>query len=425
MSKTINVLVFPAGEINSVELHDALATNVNVKLYGAASIERHGPFIYKNYIGGLPLISEADFMPEFAKLIEHYKIDVIFPTHDTVAKYLVENASKIKAKIIAGDEKTVAICRDKQKTYDLFKDCDFVPKLFQAIGDEFPLFVKPRISQGSVGAKKISSAKELGDIDPEDYIISEYLPGDELTVDCFTDRKGDLKVILPRSRDRLLAGVSVRGQTVQLTNEVEDIAATINQRLRFSGLWYFQVKQDKKGRYKLLEISTRVAGNMGLARATGANLALMSVYNAMGYDTEAIINPYQVTVDRTLINRYSIDYEYENVYFDFDDTLLINGKVHLYSIMFLYQCKNEGKKIFLLTRHERDIHETLKKHKIDPELFDAIEHLSLEHEKYTFIKPSKAIFVDNAFKERKTVHQKFSIPVFDVDTIEVLLDWRT
>ena len=46
----INVLIFRGGEINSVELHDALSSCVNVKVFGASSVERHGKYIFQNYI---------------------------------------------------------------------------------------------------------------------------------------------------------------------------------------------------------------------------------------------------------------------------------------------------------------------------------------------------------------------------------------
>ena len=42
----INVLVFPAGEVNSIELHDALSTCVNIELFGASSINRHGEYVF-------------------------------------------------------------------------------------------------------------------------------------------------------------------------------------------------------------------------------------------------------------------------------------------------------------------------------------------------------------------------------------------
>ena len=57
-------------------------------------------------------------------------------------------------------------------------------------------------------------------------------------------------------------------------------------------------------------------------------------------------------------------------------------------------------------------------------MFTEIIHISLEDNKTNYIEPEKAIFVDNAYKERKLVHDKFNIPVFDVEGIEVLTNWR-
>ena len=64
----IGVLIFPAGEVNSVELHDALSDCVNIRLYGASSYNRHGEYVFKNYITGLPVVTDADFIPAFNKL---------------------------------------------------------------------------------------------------------------------------------------------------------------------------------------------------------------------------------------------------------------------------------------------------------------------------------------------------------------------
>ena len=57
----INVLIYPAGEINSVELHDALSTCVNIEVFGASSKERHGAYVFKNYISNIPLIQEKSY----------------------------------------------------------------------------------------------------------------------------------------------------------------------------------------------------------------------------------------------------------------------------------------------------------------------------------------------------------------------------
>ncbi len=420
----INVLVFPAGEINSIELHNALSTCVNIKLFGASSIDRHGPFIYKNYISNLPFITSSDFVERFNGIIDEYKIDIVFPTHDTVAKYLSEQQAKINAKIMSADVATAAICRDKEATYKYFQEFDFIPKTFSQI-TELPVFIKPKEGQGGVGAKFIKTANDLSVEDKmRDNIICEYLPGEEYTVDCLTDRHGGLIHISPRSRKRTLAGIAVSGCIEELTDEIRQIADTINKKLKFLGLWWFQIKKDKNDKWKLLEISTRVAGTMCLTRAQGINLPLLSVYIAMGYDIKALPNPYHIQIDRTLISRYKIDYEYDIVYLDFDDTVTLRGSVNLDVIKFVYQCKRDNKKIVLLTRHEFNIYDTLKRLAIAENLFDKIIVLYNNQQKADFINPEKAIFIDNAYKEREEVYVKHKIPVFDVDGIEILLDWR-
>ena len=422
MSK-INVLIFPAGEINSIELHDALASCVNINVYGASSIDRHGSYVFENYISGLPLITASDFFEKFNAIITEKNIDVIFPTHDTVATFLADNADKLKAKLISADKLTSAICRDKQKTYEIFADYDFIPKSYSKI-ETYPVFIKPKEGQGAVGAKLINSDKDVPDVDLDEYVICEYLPGKEYTVDCLSDKDGNLCFVSPRSRKRIMAGVSVAGEIETLTQEIKNIAEQINKKLSFLGLWWFQIKQDIDGKWKLLEISTRCAGTMALTRARGVNLPLLSVYIAMGYNVSVEPNTYHVTMDSSLIRRYKIDYDYDTVYFDFDDTLTLRGKINLKAIWFLYQCQNFGKKVILLTKHEKEIYETMRSYHIDSELFHKIIHIKPNEKKSDFISPNKAIFVDNAYQERAEVSRTHRIPVFDVDGLDVLMDWR-
>lgn len=425
MGKQINVLVFPAGEINAVEIHDALATCVNINVFGVSSVDRHGPYVFKNYLPNLPLITDETFIEKLNALLTAHAIDVIFPTHDAVAVYLTQNQAAIHAKIVAGDAETAEVCRDKEETYRLFADCPFIPTVYEPTAAiELPVFIKPKVGAGSVGAEKVTTRDKLDQVDFDHYVVTEYLPGTEYTVDCLTDNHGELKVIAPRSRDRTLAGISVAGRTQPLTPEIREIAETINKRLHFRGLWFFQIKQDSKTTFKLLEVSTRGAGTMCLTRVRGANLPLLSVYVAMGLDVEVELNDISISMDRSLISRYSIDYDYDTVYLDFDDTVIVRGVVHPYSILFIYQCNTLDKKIILLTRHAEKIHETLEAYHIDHRLFAEIVQLTIDQPKADYIKPERALFIDNAYQERKRVHESFKMPVFDVDALEVLLDWR-
>jgi hypothetical protein len=181
------------------------------------------------------------------------------------------------------------------------------------------------------------------------------------------------------------------------------------------------LKEDSKGNLKLLEISTRVAGSMGFFRQKGINLPLLSVFDAMDMNIEINANNFEIEMFRSTINRYDLNINYDNVYIDFDDTLIINNKVNTTLIMFIYQAIANGKKVYLITKHIYDIYETLKKFKICSDIFTEIILLKMEDKKSWSIKPEKAIFIDNWYAERKEVSKLFGIPVFDVDVIDCLI----
>ena len=427
-AKTINALIFPAEGMNAIELHDALSYCVNVKVWGASSVCRTGRYIFENYIDGVPTIKEDGFFSAFRQILREHNIDVVFPTHDTVALFLVQHAEEVPSKIISGDLRTVSICRSKIKTHELFANEDFIPKRYYSPADEvisFPLFAKPDTGQGGQGASIIQSIEELGKVNFNDHLVTEYLPGKEYTVDCLTDFKGDLRHISLRTRDRTMAGISVEGTTVPVSDRVRSIANTINNHLHFLGLWYFQLREDNAGKLKLMEVSARCAGTMGLTRATGVNLPLLSVYTAMEQSVSVTPNEMSVDMERYLTGSYRFHgLYYSRVYLDFDDTVTLRGAVNLNLIRFIYQCKNQGKSIILLTRHVTDIYDTLDRLAISPKLFSEIIPVQDNDSKVRYVSPEDAIFIDNMFKERLEVQRAHHIPVFDVDAVEFLLDRR-
>lgn len=427
MSK-INTLVFPCGSQIAIEIHTALKYAVNIKLFGSSSREDHGRFLFKNYIGGLPYIEDDNFLERLNLIIKKYNIDIIFPTHDSVSLFFAENIEKISCKVAVPDKKTAKICRNKRLIYDIFKDKDFNPKVYKHNDIiEYPVFIKPNMGEGGKNTYLVRTERDLQkfNFNKKDLLIVEYLPGDELTIDCFTDRYEKLRFIGPRQRQRIWGGISVRARPVKLTEEIKNIAEIINSKLSLRGLWFFQVKKDTKGKYKLMEISIRTAGTMTLYRNLGINFPLLTVYDLMNKDIEIIKNNYDILLERALIDRYSLDYYYNTVYLDFDDTLTFEGKLNPFIMAFLYQLVNKNKNIILLTRHESNIYQTLKDLRVDVNIFDKICTIGKDEEKYDYIKNKEtAIFIDNAYKERKKVKEKRNIPVFDVDAVQSLIDWK-
>ena len=423
------MLVFPCGAENSIEIHHALKDVVNIKLFGASGKDDHGCFVYENYIGAVPYISSQKFISVLNEIIYEFNIDIIFPTHDDVVVKLAEEQDNIHAIIAISGLKQALISRSKKKTYDFFKEYDFCPKVFHSIPspDQFPIFAKPDEGQGGKGALvvKTRNSNFLSNDLLNEYVLCEFLPGEELTIDCFTDRNNDLKFVGPRSRDRIFGGISVRSSTIPLTHELNEIAKAISHKMGMNGLWYFQVKKDVNNQFKLLEVSIRTAGTMNLYRGLGVNFPLLTVYNALGFDIKIHCNDYELIVDRALQNKYIAKIEFDTIYIDFDDTITRNGYVNPEVIMFLYNAKLHKKQILLITKHQGDINQTLDKLAIHCGLFDEIIHLKMNEEKYKHIKyKENCVFIDNSYKERDAVKKNLDIPTFDVDAISTLINWR-
>ena len=423
-----NVLVFPAGAENALEIYDSLRYNVNVELYGASGKKDFAEFRYPDdrYIEEDLYFTRPGFIEKFNGIIEKYGIDVVIPTHDDIALYFAEHREEFKAKVLVSDKKTALICRKKSLMYKTLSGEDFCPEVYKSekeVSDNaYPLFVKPDIGAGSVGAKVLKSKEDVfEECFTEKYVVCEYLPGEELTVDCFTDRKGNLKFVGPRSRDRILMGISFGAKTVKLSEEIKHIAETINSKMSLFGAWYFQIKEDKNGNYKLLEVSCRQAGTMTLYRHMGINFPMLGIFELMGVDTSFVKLDTDCRIERCLHTAFKTGIKYDTVYFDFDDTIIVKDKVCDVVIRFIYQCINEGKKLILLTRHEGELATIMREHRLNKDMFDEIIHITFNESKADYIKAEKAIFLDNSYVERKLVADKFGIPVFDVDMIDMLL----
>lgn len=425
-----NILVFPCGSEIAMEIFQSLKYTRFIQLFGGSSVDDHGQYVYQNYIGGLPYFNAPDFVEKLNKIIDKYQIDYIFPAHDDVVLLCAKHVKELHADVITSAYETAEICRHKTRTYELFADEVFNPTVYNNADEviEYPALIKPDVGQGSYGVKKILNRvqldKELAQID-EKMVIVEYLPGDEYTIDCFTDRNHELKFVSMRIRKRTKSGISMCSHIVEADKTVQNIAQRINEKLDMRGMWFFQLKKNKKGEYRLLEVAPRVAGTMGVHRAIGVNLPLLAVYDRMNIDVLCTPVLTEITVDRALINRYDFPSDYNRVIVDYDDTIIIKDKVNTQMMMFLYQCKNQNKEIILLTKHDGDLAADMKRFGIGKELFNQIIHIKQNEEKQDYINATENdIFIDDSFSERSKMQKTYGIRVFSVDMLEVLLDWR-
>ena len=427
-----NILVFPCGSEIALEVYRAVNHSTHFNLIGANSIDDHGQFVFENYIGGLPFITDPDFLEKFRQVVRDNNIDAVYPAMDAVIELLKSNEDFLGCKVVSSPIETTQICLSKSKTYKVLENIVKVPKTYTAnelvkAGGPFPVFAKPDIGYGSRGAKKISSVEDLKAhlaLYPS-CILSEFLPGKEYTVDCFSSHNGDLLFAAARERCRIMNGISVNTKPVkENAEEFMDFAKRINSAIKFNGAWFYQVKRDANGNLTLLEVASRFGGSSSLFRAQGINFALMSLFDAFDIPVSVLRNGYDVVMDRALDNKYKLDLKYSEVFVDFDDCIYLEKKFVNDALMaFLYRCVNKGIKVTLLSRHDDEklgkLDELLDKLRIR-QVFDRIIHLNPSQKKIDSIDNTDSIFIDDSFAERKAVADKFNIPVFSLDMIEAL-----
>jgi carbamoyl-phosphate synthase large subunit len=421
------VLVFPGGTEIGLEINSALRFCKEVELFSAGlAISNHAAYVYAQHTE-IPSIHKPGWLEDLNDLIDRQEIGYVFPAYDDIIVALAENADRIHAKIVTSPLETCLVTRSKFRTYLALCDEVPVPRVYVSSDPlaEFPVFVKPDKGQGSQNTHLVSDSDQLSAIlrtDPTALVL-EYLPGEEFTIDCFSDRDEGLLFCAGRKRTRTRSGISMSSQIVSAP-EFREFALAINKRLRFHGAWFFQLKRNAAGRLTLLEVAPRIAGAMALNRVLGVNFPLLSLYEQKRLPVQIMTNDIQVDIDRALMNRYHHNLCFSTVYVDLDDTLVFKGKVNTKLVTFLFQCANQKIKLVLLTRHTADVQQTLMDYKLSG-IFDEIVLVPPRPAcKSGFIKERNAIVVDDSFSERRAIASKLGIPTFDCSMLEMLIDDR-
>lgn len=152
--------------------------------------------------------------------------------------------------------------------------------------------IKPCVSNGSRGFRIVDSSvsehdllfnhkptstyiseEKLDEILAEPFppiLLSEYLPGQEYTVDCFV-QNGEAKLIVPRKREKMNNGISVEG-TIENKTEIIAYCQAILDVLPLHGPIGIQVKYSKHNKPLIVEINPRIQGTTVACLGAGINI---------------------------------------------------------------------------------------------------------------------------------------------------------
>ena len=284
-----------------------------------ANDEASGKYLLPEKFINIPKADDPSFCEAVLNLCIQNKIDVVFPL---VTKELLQFSKNLDSfqqhgiNVIVSEPNSLSIAVNKCRLYQhLTKNEIELPKFKIARGyHEFldaikfigypnkPFCIKPGFSNGSRGIRIVDHSIDKFDLlfnhkpnslyidfdeldsilkqnDFPELLVSEVLPGEEITVDTIIDN-GTVELIIPRKRLKMINGISVQGEFVYNEKVIAYTKQILNS-LKLNGPIGIQLKQNEEGDYCILEINPRIQGTSVAALGLNINLPELAVRNAL------------------------------------------------------------------------------------------------------------------------------------------------
>jgi len=282
----INILFTCAGRrVELVQQFINARNELNIKgKIVCADMDILSPALYfadEYYI--LPSLKDSAYIESLGNLCIKEKINLIIPTIDTELEFLCSNFAWLKSlgtDVLISEKETVAIAKDKWQTYLFFNSIGLkTPISFKKTDKDFslafPCFIKPLQGSSSINAFKVANEEELLFFKNYigNYIIQEFIEGEEYTVDVFCDFEGKPVYITPRIRIATRSGEVMKTRINHDLELIEDVLKIINNLKTKGPLTVQAIRSKKDGKFYFIEINARFGGGAPLSMMAGADSA--------------------------------------------------------------------------------------------------------------------------------------------------------
>jgi len=321
--RKINILMTGGGAPGAAGIFKCLSAEPSFSVYMAdANPNALGKYLPGAGYDTIPYADDPGFPQSLLTICKKRKIDLILPLVTKELIPLAKNIDQFKKagiKIPITPAASLEIANNKSRLYEFlqwrgiavpdFRVVETVVQFQQALTElgypDKPVCIKPSVSNGSRGFRILKDRLDETDLlfnqkpynvyaRAEDVsrillagkfpelLVSEYLPGNEYSVDCLADQ-GKPVLIIPRLRKKMLQGISVEGEFIK-NDEIIGYCNKIIEELKLHGIIGIQVKASATGRFLVLEINPRVQGSVSTCLVAGFNLPLLAVKQELGLE---------------------------------------------------------------------------------------------------------------------------------------------
>lgn len=322
----VSVLVTAVGAPGAAGIIGALRRNGerDISVFGVDMNPQASGRPFVDGFRQVPRGSDPGFVDEMIDACEEHGAKVIVPLSTEELLAFASSRARIcdscGASTIVSSKEAIEVSNEKARLFSKL-DSAGVPapehSIVRSSGElrdacaklgypELPVCMKPSFAHGGRGFRVIENTANTDDMllrrkpenasisiaeaerllaglaDPPEMLVMEFLPGREFSVDMLCSN-GEMLVAVPRSRDEIRSGISFRGTIVECDDAV-DICRRICDVIHFEGPVGVQLREDRDGALKVLEINPRLQGSVVLSVAAGVNLPYLAVKEALGED---------------------------------------------------------------------------------------------------------------------------------------------
>ena len=320
MSSSFNILMTGGGAPGAAGILKCLQQEKSFTITVAdANPNAVGRFLNTDF-ETIPFANDPSFSETVLSICKKKNIHALLPLVTNELIPLSQHRKEFELagiKLLISPAASLEIANNKSRLYEFlqwrgiavpdFRVVETVEQFKTAIDElgypEKSVCFKPSVSNGSRGFRIVS--EQMNELDllfnhkptstyislveavrilssgifPE-LLISEYLPGEEYSVDCLANH-GESILIVPRLRKKMINGISVEGEFIK-DETIISYCRQIIKELQLHGNIGIQVKKSGAGQFLILEINPRVQGTISAALGAGVNLPVLAIKLELG-----------------------------------------------------------------------------------------------------------------------------------------------
>ncbi len=264
----------------------------------AADASASSPAAHQADVGlVVPRVDSGDYLPRLREIVREHRARLLVPLTDLDLTLLAENRDELQQEgctVMVAGPAAMAICRDKSRTCHWLAEQGIATVRSLSLGEFrrqpfYPCFAKPRGGSASIGAARIDSREQLeahASRYGEDLVMQDWAPGQEITIDVYKSRAGEIHAVVPRLRLAVRSGEVEKGVTLNDAGLIESAARIARNLGGFWGVCCCQCRREIDpaggGEAKFFEINARFGGGAPLSIAAGADLPRYLLEDVLG-----------------------------------------------------------------------------------------------------------------------------------------------